>query len=134
MAIDLTKPLAWTSATHEEQQMLCDLQGNILKGHGRPETTNLFFTLDSTKRQASRRALREIANFHVTSAYEQLLATQRFQADGSSGGTFVAMMLSFAGYAAIDRQALAPTGEPLFIKGMRDAANIAAVKDPAVAT
>ena len=134
MAIDLSKPLAWTSATHEEQQMLRDLQGNILKGHGRPETTNLFFKLDATKQQASRRALREIANFHVTSAFEQLLETQRFHESGASGDTFVAMMLSFTGYVAIGRQALAPSGEPQFVKGMRDAASIAAVKDPAVAT
>jgi len=33
MAIDLSKPLAWLAASHEEQQMLRDLQGNILKGH-----------------------------------------------------------------------------------------------------
>lgn len=134
MAINLTKPLAWTSATHEEQQMLRDLQGNILKGHGRPETSNLFFKLDPAKQQASRRALREIANYHLTSAYQQLLETEHFQQGGESGGTFVAMMLSFAGYVAIGRQALAPAGEPQFVKGMRDAASIAAVKDPAVAT
>ncbi len=134
MAIDLSKPLAWQSASHEEQQMLRDLQGNILKGHGRPETSNVFFKLDPTKAQASRRALREIANFHVTSAYEQLLETQRFHANGASGDTFVAAMLSFSGYVAIGRQASAPVGEPQFVKGMRDATSLAAVKDPALAT
>lgn len=134
MAIDLTKPLAWKSATHEEQAMLRDLQGNILKGHGRPETTNIFFRFDPTKQQASRRALREIANFHVTSAHQQLVDTQAFHDRGASGGTFVAAMLSFTGYVAIGRQASAPAGEPQFVKGMRDAASVAAVKDPATST
>ena len=60
MAIDLSKPPAWLAASHEEQQMLRDLQGNIPKGHGRPETTNIFFKLAPTRAQASRRALREI--------------------------------------------------------------------------
>ena len=133
MSIDLSKPLKWQSATHEEQQMLRALQGNILKGHGRPETTNIFFKLDPTKAQESRRALREIAVFHVTSAQEQLLETQQFQQTGESGKTFVAMVLSFTGYKAIGRQASAPTGEPQFLKGMKDATSLAAVKDPVVA-
>jgi len=60
MAIDLSKPPAWLASSHEEQQMLRDLQGNILKGHGRPETTNIFFKLAPTRAQASRRALRKI--------------------------------------------------------------------------
>jgi len=134
MAIDLTKPLKWLSATHEEQQMLRALQGNILKGHGRPETTNIFVKFDPTKAQQSRRALREIANFHVTSAYEQLLETKRFQEGGGSGETFVAAFLSASGYAAIGHAASAPTGEPQFVKGMKDPASLAAIKDPAVAS
>jgi Dyp-type peroxidase family len=133
MAIDLSKPLKWQDATHEEQQMLRALQGNILKGHGRPETTNVFFRFNAAKAQESRRALREIGNFHVTSAYEQLLDTQRFQDGGPSGKTFVAVFLAFAGYGAIGRQASAPVGEPQFVKGMRDTASVSAVKDPAPA-
>ena len=60
MAIDLSKPPAWLASSHEEQQMLRDVQGNIPKGLGRPETTNIFFKLDPTRAQASRRALRKI--------------------------------------------------------------------------
>ena len=60
MAIDLSKPPAWLAASHEEQQMLREVQGNIPKGLGRPETTNIFFKLAPTRAQASRRALREI--------------------------------------------------------------------------
>ena len=60
MAIDLSKPPAWLASSHEEQQMLREVQGNIPKGLGRPETTNIVFKLDPTRAQASRRALRKI--------------------------------------------------------------------------
>ena len=94
MAIDLTKPLTWKSTTHEEQMMLRSLQGNILKGHGRVETTNIFFTIDAGKALAMRRALRTIANFHVTSAQQQLVETEAFQRSGHAGSTFVAAFLA----------------------------------------
>ena len=56
-----------------------NLQGNILKGHGRDHTWNIFFAFGSDV-AASRRALRELGNpYHVTDAYEQLLATEDFQ-------------------------------------------------------
>jgi Dyp-type peroxidase family len=134
MAIDLTKPLAWKSATHEEQMMLRSLQGNILKGHGRVETVNIFFTIDAGKALAMRRALRSIANFHVTSAQQQLEETKEFQRSGGSGSTFVAVFLANAGYAALGLSAAAPQGEPAFVDGMRNAANMLAVKDPATST
>lgn len=129
MSIVLTKPLAWTKASLEEQQMLQALQGNILKGHGRPETLNIFVKFDATKQAESRRVLREIANFHLTSAAQQLQETEAFQVSGQSGATFVALALSFTGYTAIGRPALAPTGEPQFTKGMKDPASLAAVSD-----
>ena len=134
MAIDLTKPLTWKSATHEEQMMLRSLQGNILKGHGRVETANIFFTIDAGKAPAMRRALRTIANFHVTSAQQQLVETEAFQRSGHAGSTFVAAFLANTGYAALGLSAAAPQGEPAFVDGMRNAANMAAVKDPATST
>ena len=129
MTIVLKKPLEWKKANHEEQQMLEALQGNILKGHGRPETVNLFFRLDQAHAQAARRALREIGVHHLTSAYEQLLETDRFQQDGESGKTFVAAFLSFTGYQAIGKTALAPTGEAVFHDGMKAATSLDAVSD-----
>ena len=43
MAIDLTVPLEWKKA---DREVLKDLQGNILKGHGREHTINLFLQFD----------------------------------------------------------------------------------------
>ena len=129
MTIVLNQPLEWKKASHEEQQMLEALQGNILKGHGRPETVNIFFRLDPAQAQASRRTLRQIGVYHLTNAYEQLLETERFQQSGESGKTFVAAFLSFTGYQAIGKTALAPTGEAVFHDGMKAAASLSAVSD-----
>lgn len=132
MAIDLSRTLAWTSANHEQQQMLQALQGNILKGHGRKQTLNLFFRIDTTKVLAMKRALRELANYHLTSADRQLRETRAFQTDRVSGVPFVAAFLSASGYAALGLAAKAPQGEPLFLQGMRSAASLAALADPPV--
>ena len=130
MPIVLTQPLAWKKASAQEQQMLQCLQGNILKGHGRTETINLFFKIDSTKALQMKRALRELANYHITSADRQLRETDMFQESGKPGSTFVAAFLSASGYSALGASAQAPTNEPQFFKkGMRDAASVAAVSD-----
>ena len=130
MAIDLNKPLAWKKASTEEQKMLQCLQGNILKGHGRDETINIFFKIDKSKKLEMRRALRELANYHLTSADSQLRDTERFHQDGKAGPTFVAAFLSASGYAALGAADKAPkTEKKFFDKGMRDPANLTAVGD-----
>ena len=134
MAIDLTKPLAWKKATHEEQAMLENLQGNILKGHGRPRTVNVFFKIDTTKVAQMKKALREIANYHVTSAMQQLEETEAFKTTGKSGETFVALALSASGYSSLGVLPANRPNNPVFAAGMRSATSVAALSDPAVST
>jgi deferrochelatase/peroxidase EfeB len=74
--------------------MLRALQGNILKGHGRPATINVFFKIDAAKKHLMRAALRKIAHYHAVSAYQQLVETDNFHVSGKSGSTFVAVFLS----------------------------------------
>ena len=76
MSIALNKPLAWTSASTEEIKLLENLQGNILKGHGRHFTGNIFFQLDPAQKLEGKRLLRDLANHHLTSAHRQLLDTE----------------------------------------------------------
>lgn len=132
MAINLNASLAWTKANDEQQRMLQALQGNILKGHGRPTTANIFFKLDPAKKLEARRLLRELANHHLTHAHRQLLDAAAFKATGVSGGPFVHVALSFAGYQALGLAASAPNDND-FRKGMKDAASLAALADPPVA-
>ena len=129
MPIDLSKPLAWKTAIHDEQKMLRAVQGNILKGHGRPASVNLFFKMDPAKKHSMSASLRELANFHVTSAYQQLLDAETFKATQISAGPFVAVFLSAKGYAALGIAAAKTPADPSFKTGMK-AANLG---DPASA-
>jgi len=109
MPIDLSKPLAWKSADIEERKLLQRLQGNILKGHGRETTANIFFTF-GTDVAASKRMLRELGNYHVTSTWRQLLEAEKFKASNKcdSGGAFVHVALSHTGYQALELADVAP--------------------------
>jgi Dyp-type peroxidase family len=131
MAINLSIPLAWTKAGADELNMLQCLQGNILKGHGRHFTANLFFRLDPAKTLRSRRMLRDLANFHISSAYRQLLDAQRFKETRQGAGPFVHLALAAKGYQALGLASSAPT-DPDFRAGMKAPASLVALHDPAV--
>jgi Dyp-type peroxidase family len=133
MAVNLNAPLAWTRANAEEQRMLQALQGNILKGHGRGFTANIFFQFDPSRPVESKRLLRELANYHLTPAYRQLLDTEAFKETGEGGGAFAHLALSAKGYHALGLAACAPTDAD-FQGGMKSAASVAALADPPVAT
>ncbi len=128
MPIDLTQPLAWKKADAEELKLLQNLQGNILKGHGRESTANIFFKLPAQQLQ-SRRMLRDLANFHVTNAHKQLLDAEEFKSTGESGDPFVHVALSFTGYQALGLAAVAPT-DPDFRGSMKSPMHIADLHDP----
>lgn len=128
--INLNAPLKWTTATPLQQKMLRALQGNILKGHGRLFTANIFIAFGAAP-LVSRRLVRDIANHHVIDAYAQLLAAKHFKETGEPGGDFCHLAISFAGYEALGLAASAPP-DPDFRLGMRDPASLTALHDPAV--
>jgi Dyp-type peroxidase family len=134
MPIHLTKPLAWKKADPDELKLLQALQGNVLKGHGRESTADIFFRFGSAAKD-SKRMLRDLANFHVVSAHRQLLDAEKFKASKKcdGGGPFVHLALSFAGYQALGLGASAPTDTD-FRGGMKSSASISALADPAVTT
>jgi len=129
MAIDLDTVLKWKSATEDEILLLQNLQGNILKGHGRDYATLIFFQFDPEKQLESKRFLRALSNTHLTTAHQQLLDTEKFKAKKISGGDFTHLALTFAGYAAIGLEGSAPA-DPEFIAGMSSQSSIDALSDP----
>jgi Dyp-type peroxidase family len=126
--INLNAPLAWMNANLDEQKMLQNLQGNILKGHGRDFTANVFFKFSADVAK-SKRLLRELANYHITDAYRQLLDAKQFKETGVGGGAFCHLALSHQGYVALGLADVSPQDDD-FIKGMQHEDSISALHDP----
>ena len=125
----LEAPLRWKAANALEQKVLENLQGNILKGHGRDRTENIFFQFGEDT-QKCKRALRELGNFHVTSAYKQLLATEAFKTSGTDGGSFCAAFISASGYRNLGLAFTPPAGNNAFNPGMKSPASVTTLGDP----
>ncbi|RYF32832.1 MAG: peroxidase [Comamonadaceae bacterium] len=133
MPIELDKPLAWKSADVDQRKLLQRLQGNILKGHGREQTANIFFRFGDDE-AASKRLLRELGNYHVTSAWRQLLDAETFKASNrcEGGGAFVHLALAYAGYEALGLADASPdkeTPDDDFRQGMTSAESRATLAD-----
>lgn len=111
--------------------LFSNLQGNILKGHGRDNTTHIFIHFDGRREKAAREWLKEFTGSHVTSFQKQLKERELFQRNKVSGGLFANVFLTKAGYeylgfADVD-QKLPDAG---FTSGMQNRLNETA--DPVV--
>lgn len=128
MPVSLDKPFRWTRAKADEAAMLDDLQGNILKGHGREHTVNLFLKFTAAK--DGRRFVKRLAA-RVVSAHAQLKNAEEFKRTGKSAGPFVSVLLSAQGYGAlgIEKKRIPPNED--FRQGLK--ARSASLRDPAVA-
>lgn len=79
-----------------ERDFLDGLQANILKGHGRDHTANLFFEI--VEPNAARAWL---SGINITSSAKQLEDSEKFKATKESGPTLYCLMLSALGYQAL---------------------------------
>ena len=124
MALNLDQTLAWTKSlaartpdAAAELAMLSDLQGNILKGHGRRYTINFFLTFDKSQSSAARDFVSELGA-EVTTALDQLTGAQVFKATGKPAAPFTTLLLTSDGYRALDMEAVMPQ-DPAFAVGMK---------------
>jgi Dyp-type peroxidase family len=97
--LDEQKPINPNDA--QVQQMLINLQGNILKGHGRNYSVHIFIKLNTADIEATRASLVAVANRIVTSALQQHLETEQFQKFGIPGAIFGNLLLTARGYRAL---------------------------------
>ena len=109
----LKRPIAWKSWQSDRtvRQLLASLQANIVKGHGREHTRNLFWNFQNADQAALRATVRRIARA-MPSALDQLQATETFKATGRSGGPVVCFFLRPGGYAALGVTDKAPVQAP----------------------
>ena len=133
MSLNLNSPLKWTAATPAEQAALQDLQGNILKGHGREHTINVFFRLDPTNIAGNRSFVKGLGA-KVTNALAQLQAAQAFTAAKKLGKApadtppFIALFLSATGYGKLGLGTAQTPADPRFLAGLK--ASQANLQDP----
>jgi Dyp-type peroxidase family len=125
----LEKPIAWETANADELAMLRDLQGNILKGHGRKHTHNLF--LHFTHTGEARSLLKSIAPY-LTSALRQLKEAKAYREYHISGGVFIGLLLTSSGYRALGVAESSIPEDALFREGLK--ARQSQLSDPLVNT
>lgn len=118
MAVNLSNPLAWETATGDDLAMLKDLQPNIVKAHTRDHLTVRFLRFGEAGE--AKGFLAAVAGL-MKSAHAHLEEIRAFKADGTGGTPYVGIGLSIAGYRALGLpEAVHPTDES-FRTGMRDA-------------
>ncbi|MEO3473278.1 hypothetical protein AAFN86_15525 [Roseomonas sp. CAU 1739] len=107
----LGQPIRWQAAPGDADLALFlgDLQANILKGHGRHHTGNLFLSFAGMTPDDVAAVLRTLGQ-NCTSAYSQLRKNRR-QPPYLDGGTVMCVFLSAGGYRALGPLATLPPGE-----------------------
>ena len=107
--------------------LLSNLQGNILKGHGREHTTHIFVHFDASKIMQAKKWIRSFADNTLTSAQKQLKQREVFKRTGIPGGIFASFFISASGYTALG---LVQPPDASFKAGMKAPATKALLKDP----
>lgn len=84
---------------HQFDDLFQNVQGNILKAHGREHTANIFVNCNKGKQLSVKRWLKRLVEEGViTSTKKQLEETAHFKATGIGGGMFATILFSAAGY------------------------------------
>ena len=105
-----------TRTTTEARDFLANLQGNILKGHGRNFTANIFleFLVEGAALSA---ALRHLTELYVTSASAQQAQSRAFKATRQPGPVFGNLFLTPGTY---DKLGLASVKDAWFDDPLQD--------------
>lgn len=110
MSIDLSKPLIADDAEKDPAyaKISSEIQGNILKSHGRGHTSHIFFQFNENKLAEAKQFIAYIGENEVFSAHRQKQVTERFKNNlpiDAQDQVFVGFYLSKAGYQYLGLQA-----------------------------
>jgi Dyp-type peroxidase family len=112
--------------------LLADLQGNIIKSHGRDFSVLLFLRWRIDQLAAARQWLASFASHWITSALQQFEESRRYREFGEPGSVFGSFFLSRIGYEVLGfRGAAIPSDQP-FRMGMRHDELARSLGDPPV--
>ena len=116
--------------------LLSDLQGNILKGHGRDHSVHLFLQFKPDQTDALKEWIKNFAH-RVTSAQKQSDEAQRYRTSklqglSIKGDPFVNFLLTRKGYESLGFEPYQIPGNEPFRYGMRNDSVKNLLRDPAV--
>jgi Dyp-type peroxidase family len=131
MPVSLDKTLI-DPTDQSTKHLLGDLQGNILKGHGRPHSLNIFVSFLAGKTDSVKGWLTSFADTFLTTADEQWTETKRFKETGVPGNLFINMFLTSSGYKYLGIPDARTPSDPQFRAGMKASGH--KLNDPAPAT
>jgi Dyp-type peroxidase family len=96
-----------------------NLQGNILRGHGRAHSVHIFLSFKKDKKEEVNQWIKKLAD-HITSAKQQLDEATQYRQYGIPGRLFMSFFLSSTGY---EHLGLDPNkfGNEAFYRGMKAA-------------
>jgi Dyp-type peroxidase family len=116
------------------QGLLEDLQGNILKGHGRDYSVHLFLQFQPDRTQEVKQWIQNFAQTYLKSAKQQSDEALRYRKEKVSGGVFANFFLSRYGYEYLEIEPYQiPTDQP-FRLGMKNENIRNALGDPKIET
>lgn len=123
----LKNPIDRESKSPAVASLLMNLQGNILKGHGRDHTIHLFLKFRATPKALSKAKqwIKKFAKERVTSAKKQFAEMEDFRNFKIIGGLFANFFLTYKGYEILG---LCSPQDPKFVAGMQ--ASQADLADP----
>jgi len=130
VSIDIHTPCEIDPTDAAYQSLLAQLQGNILKSHGRDHVYCLFIAFHDDV-NASRDWLKAFCGMSLTSAAQQFAEAVRYRRFGIPGSLFVNVYLSASGYAKLGIAPEQRPADPRFRAGMASAQT--ALADPPLA-
>lgn len=114
------------------QVLLKDLQGNILKGHGREHSVHLFVQWKPEQVEPAKQWIADFAKNYVTSAQQQADEAIAYREQGVSGDMFANFFLTRFGYEALDIEPFRVPKDQPFTMGMKNSQIRDFLGDPAV--